>query len=499
MNRDLLLAVDIGTTNSKGALITKEGEMIASAFCRHQVSHPYPGWAEHDAENVWWKEFLSICTQLLETEGVSAQDIVSVGISTLTPAVLPVDKQFMPLRPAMLYGLDTRATKEIDDLNQGLGEQYIFDANMRPIEQKSPAPKILWLKNHEPEVFQKTAYFIGAPTYLVYQLTGRIVADYGCYKLAGLPFSLKSFGWDEGACKACGITVDQLPELKFATESAGTITKAAARATGLSEGTTVAVGTGDYLADSLSYGTQFLGMPKISYGSCVGVNNGNDPAAILFRGYQTDWALEAIPGGSMTNGCVTIDWMISLISGLGAPNRIDNAVLEKLANEVPAGANGITMLPYFNGEKVPFSDPQAKGLIFGLRMSHTQADLYKASLESIAYAIRHVLSLKTDGAAQEAFVVGGGTKIPMLLQTVSDVTGFRQTALKSYNGSLVGNAFIAGVAHGMFLERAEINQWVTTAEAIEPRKELKEVYDRGFQRFLDLYKVNADIMADSIA
>lgn len=495
MNQQLLLAIDIGTTNSKGALFTTDGRLVASASCRHQVSRPNPGWAEHDAEKIWWDEFVIICKSLIQQEGISAKDIVSVGISTLTPAVLPVDKEFRPLRSAMLYSLDTRAAQEIIDLNESLGEQHALNENLRPIVQKSPAPKILWIKKHEPDVFSNAAFYVGAPTYLVHKLTNKIVADFGCYKLAGLPFSLKKFGWDEAACRACGISSRQLPELKFGTELAGYVTKEAADITGLCEGTAVAVGTGDFLADSLSYGTGFLGMPQISYGSCIGVNNGNDPAAILFPEYETNWEMEKIPGGSMSNGCQTIDWMVSITSGVDQNNRSSAAVLGEQASKVPAGANGITMLPYFNGEKVPFSNSNAKGVIFGLQMSHTKADLYKASLESIAYAVRHILIMKTDLSLKEAFVVGGGTKIPLLIQTVSDVTGFKQTVLESYNGALLGDAFIAGMACGIFTKREEIDAWVKISDVVKPRTELKEIYDKGFEKYQNLYKVLASLMS----
>lgn len=488
MSTKLLLAIDIGTTNSKGALITEDGRAVVSYSCRHAVSYPRPGWAEHDAEQVWWTDVLKLCRELLATDGVSAKDIVSVGISALTPAILPMDRTGEALAPAMLYSLDTRATQEIGLMNEALGEDFARQANLRPIVPKSPGPKILWIKRNEPELFEKAAYFGGAPSYLVAKLTGKMVADYGCYKLAGLPFSLRSFGWDEQACAACGITPDRLPELRFATELAGTVTKEAARATGLLEGTAVAVSTGDYPADSLSYGTRFLGMPQISYGSCVGVNNGNDPAAILFPDYETDWEMEAMPGGSMANGCQTIDWMISILSGAGSAERLSDPQLEELVAGVPAGANGLMMLPYFNGEKAPFVDPDARGVIYGLQMKHTQADFYKAALESVGYAVRHILSLKPEVTAKDAFVVGGGTRIPQLLQTVSDVTGFRQIALARYNGALAGDAFIAGMACGMFHSREEINAWVETLPPVEPRPEYQDVYDRGFQTYLELYR-----------
>ena len=492
MGKELLLAIDIGTTNSKGALFNRKGEEVASASMRHQVSHPQPGWAEHDAEQIWWKEFLEICRTLLGNAQVSAGDIISVGISSLTPAVLPVDRQGKPLRPAMLYSLDVRAEQEIADLNKILGKDYSLKANGRPISPKSTGPKMLWLKRHETEVFDKTSYYMGAVTFLVYRLTGSFVADYGCYKLAGLPFSIKEFGWDERVCRECGVRKEQLPELKFATELGGTITEEAAKLTGLVQGTPVAVGTGDFLAETLSYGTNFTGLPQISYGTCVGVDNGNDHAAVLFPDIDPASCMSSIPGGSMSNGCSVIDWMISLISGVNQ-QRIGSDELKKFAESVPAGANGIVVLPYFNGEKAPFEDPFAKGMIFGLQMGHTPADLYKAALEGTACAIRHVLS-RNPKQKNNAVVMGGGINIPMLLQTVSDVTGCRQTTLESYNGSLVGDAFIAGMACGLFTKRSEINAWVKAADTIIPREELKSIYDRKYQIYLELYERTAELM-----
>lgn len=496
MKNILLLAVDIGTTNSKGAIITTNGDIIASASRRHGISHPHPGWAEHDADLIWWNEFVSICKELLAVDGVSAGDIAALGISSLSPALLPIGHSGEPLRPAMLYSLDTRATQELEEMNRELGEGYSLEVNGRPIDPKSTGPKILWLKHHEPEVFAKTAYFVGAAEYLVYRLTGRVTADYGRYKMAGLPFSIKSFGWDDRACAVCGIRPEQLAELKYATEQAGVITDEAARLTGLAPGTAVAVGTTDFLAETMSYGTCFLGVPQISYGSCIGVDNGNDHGAILFKGFVPKVDEPSIPGGSMSNGCAAIDWIISLISG-AARQRISDDILEGFARSVGAGANGVTVLPYFNGEKVPFTDPDAKGMIFGLRLGNTPADLYKASLEGAAYSVRHILEMVKTSRRSEAVAMGGGTRIPMLIQTVSDVTGVRQITLERFNGALMGDAFIAGMACGLFTKREDINGWIRVSKRIEPRMEWKDVYDRGFNRYLELYRATSHIMGEN--
>ena len=488
MSRELLLGIDIGTTNAKGALVTPAGEIVAETSIRHAVSYPQPGWAEHDAQKVWWHDFVQLCRTLLGRDDVEASQVAGVSVSTLTPAVQAVDADFEPLYPAILYGLDNREAAETEELGEILGKDFSQKENLRPLLQKCPACKILWMKKHEPEIFSKTRYFMGAPSYLVYRLTGVLVADYACYKLAGLPFSLKKMGWHEEACAACGISVDQLPPLRFATERAGEVTAEAAAQTGLLQGTPVAVGTGDYPADSLSYGTRFLGMPQISYGSCVGVNNGSDPAALLFTDYETDWEMEAMPGGSMANGCVNIDWMRGILSGKDETQKLTNEDLEEMLRSIPAGSEGLIMLPYFNGEKAPFMDPDAKGVMYGLTLKHTKGHLYKASLESIGYAVRHILSLRTPDGKNEAFVVGGGTQIPGLLQTVSDITGYRQTALANHNGAVVGDAFIAGMACGMFTRRDQIDPWVKVMPTVEPNPAYRTLYDQGFETYRWIYQ-----------
>ncbi len=493
MGKELLLAIDIGTTNLKAALFSLDGKVVAHASRRHQASRRYDGWAEHDAEKVWWKEFLEICAEFLKMEGISAKDIISVAFSSLSPALLPVDAGGKALYPAMLHGLDRRATQEISDLNKTLKDHVAGQMN-GSATLLSTGPKILWLKRHEPEIFEKTAYFVGAPSFMVYRLTGNMVADYGCYRIGGVPFNNATFDWDDAMCGACGITRGQLPRLMFATEKAGTITQEAAALTGLAAGTPVAAGTGDYLAEKLSFGAQFRMAIQFTFGTTVGIDFGKDFCTILFPDYDPNNQPVAPRGGAMANGCSTIDWVISMISGIDAGKPVDDDRLYEMANSVPAGANGITILPYLNGEKTPFLDPSAKGMIFGLQARHTQADLYKASLESLAYSMRHIVADRAPNVKKEAVVMGGGIKIPMLLQTVSDVTGFQLTRLETTSGTLVGGAFIAGMACGVFTKREDIDSWVKIAEYIKPRAELSAIYDRGFQTYLDLYQATEDIM-----
>jgi xylulokinase len=484
-----LLAIDIGTTNTKGALFQLDGTVRHLVSRRHTVSSPQEGWAEHDAEKTWWGEVKSICRELVLKEDVDAKEILSIGVSALSPAMLAVDKGGRALYPAMLYGLDRRAVAEIKELS----EKY-EEGGREKVSLLSTGPKILWLKRHEPEIFEKAAYFIGAPSFIVNRFTGKMVADYACYNINGLPFNSETFDWDDEMCASCGITREKLPQLKWGTEQAGTITKEAAEETGLSEETVVAVGSGDFPAESLSYGTVYSSWTKISFGTTVGVNFGSDHGKMLFSDYDYRHPKKNIRGGAMSNGCSTIDWILSMVTDSGNHERPSNTTLQEMADSVPAGSDGLIMLPYLNGEKTPFFDPDSKGVLFGIQCRHTRAHLYKASMEAVAYSVRHMLEKVPDDRAKEAVVLGGGLKIPGLMQIVSDVTGYRLTKLEQLNGSLAGDAFMAGMACGVFHELKEINSWIRTTGVVEPDLSHKLEYDRGYQKYRKLYEATAGLM-----
>lgn len=490
--KQLLMAIDIGTTNSKAALFTWEGEMVAYASRRHTVDRPDALRAQHDAEKIWWEECCAVCREIVSHPVAEAAEIAGVSVSSLSPALVPVDRDGHALYPAMLYALDRRAFQEIKELGDAWNP-YLITHGEGPVSPLSTGPKMLWLKKNEPEIFQKAAWFVGVPSFLIYRLTGKMVADYGCYRIAGFPYAREKMDWDDAMCEACGVTKERLPELKFAIECAGTVTKDAAEMTGIPEGTPVAVGTGDFLAETLSYGSRFRSSIQMSFGTTIGVDMGTDHCSILFPGYTPAIHRNAIPGGAMSNDCSTIDWVRGLIAGKGlAP---DNEELFQMADSIPAGSDGLVILPYFNGEKKPFSDPNAKGMIFGLRMNHTASHLYKASLESVAYSVRHCLSVyNPDEKRREAVTMGGGTQIPGLLQTVSDVTGFTLTRLGVHNGTLLGDAFLAAMAGGIFTQREDIDPWIHVAGTVEPNTKNREIYDKGYQLYRDLYEANAELM-----
>ena len=178
MSTKYLLGVDIGTYSSKGVLVNAQtGGVVASHVIEHDLSLPRPGWVEHDADEIWWGEFAAISQVLINAPGVDASDIAGIGVSGIGPCVVPVDENGRPLRPGILYGIDTRSQDQIKQYERVLGEDRIFELTGSRLSSSSVGPKILWIKQNEPEVYEKTNLFLTSHSYIVYQLTGRPSID----------------------------------------------------------------------------------------------------------------------------------------------------------------------------------------------------------------------------------------------------------------------------------------------------------------------------------
>lgn len=267
MAGNLLLGIDIGTYSAKGVLCTPGGEVLATATVEHGLSLPRPGWAEHDAEAIWWGELVQLCRALLSGT-YAGDDVGAVGVSAIGPCMLPVDAGGRPLRPAVLYGVDTRATEEIAWLNDHFGEQAIYELGGMALTSQAVGPKILWLRRHEPEIFARTHKILTASSYLIHRLTGEYVID----KHTGSYFSplvdIDALAWDDRFAAPL-VAPDKLPRLLWSTEVAGEVTRAAATETGLRPGTPVSAGTVDAAAEAVSVGVHSPGDVMIMYGTTM--------------------------------------------------------------------------------------------------------------------------------------------------------------------------------------------------------------------------------------
>ena len=205
-----LLGVDVGTQSSKGALVTVDGHVVAHCAVDHAVSRPFPGWAEQDADKVWWNDVARLIRGLLRQCSIDPSEVAAVGVSALGPAMVPVNDEGRPLRPGMLYGIDTRAQAEIERLNRELGWDTPDAPLASRLQAQSVAPKVMWFRDHEPEFWRKTSKILGATSYVVHRLTGAYVVDPGNAE-AWTPFYDPARGsWDTAMCERFGVPVGML-------------------------------------------------------------------------------------------------------------------------------------------------------------------------------------------------------------------------------------------------------------------------------------------------
>ncbi|HRA47717.1 MAG TPA: FGGY-family carbohydrate kinase, partial [Thermomicrobiales bacterium] len=430
MSGSLLLGIDIGSYSSKGVLVTPDGEVVLSATVEHEISFPRPGWAEHDADTIWWGNVVQITRELLSGR-YSGDDIAAVGISAIGSCMLPVDRNGQALRPGILYGIDTRATAEIDLLNEQFGADAMFELGGMGLTSQAIGPKILWFRRNEPELFARTHKIITASSYPVLKLTGEFVMDRHSASYYNPLIDINTLEWDS---RFAGPIVDmeQLPRLLWSDEIAGTVTPSAAAETGLRVGTPVTAGTIDAAAEALSVGIIDPGDLMLMYGTTMFFIQATAAPTPDPRMWCCGYCFPGrygIEGGMSTTGAL-LRWFRDqfaqpelAIERAGGANAY--AALAELAATSAPGSRGLICLPYFSGERTPINDPLARGTFVGLTLSHTRADLYRSVLEGTGYGVADNLAVMASMGADPTRIVavGGGTLNPLWLQIVSDITG----------------------------------------------------------------------------
>ncbi len=476
-------------------LCSPDGEVLRQHVVEHEMDIPRPGWAEQDADAVWWHDVVAICRALLDGVPYAGADVAAVAVSAIGPCLLPLDAAGRPLRKGILYGVDTRASAEVETLERELGLEAIFEFSGMALSSQAVGPKILWLKHNEPEVWARTKHLTTASSYLVYRLTGERVIDRHTASHFMPLIDIATLEWSDRLAPDL-VDLAKLPRLAWSDEVAGAVSQAAAGETGLLPGTPVAVGAVDALSEAVSVGVVNPGDLMVMYGSTTFFILVLDKPAPDRRTWTTAGAFAgqyALAAGMATTGSLTRWFRDELARDL--PEDEAYARLFEGAKTIPPGAEGLLMLPYFSGERTPINDPEARGVIAGLSLSHSRDHLFRAALEGVAFGIRHNLeTFNAMGAKVNRIVaVGGGTRDGTWPQIVSNVTGVKQVVQETTTGASYGDAFLAGLATGR-LQRSDLTSWVRPAETVHPDAETKAVYDERFQDYLRLYQQTKDIV-----
>jgi xylulokinase len=489
------LGIDIGTFESKGVLVDHHGGIVASAAKPHKMLVPQPGWAEHRPREDWWGDFTFISRKLLAESRISPAAIRAVGTSAIGPCMLPVDATGEPLMNAVLYGVDTRAASEVAELTQAIGEEALLERCGNALTSQSVGPKILWLRRNRPEIFARARKILTSVSYLVHRLTGAYVIDHHTAASFGPLYHVDERCWS-AALSPDIVDLDRLPELAWTTDIAGAVTPAAAEETGLAAGTPVIVGTVDAAAEALSVGVLDGGDMMIMYGSTIFIIMVSDTRIRDPRLWYAPWLFpgrHACMSGLATSGTLTHWFRETIARDLDPQSAMPLLVAEAEAS--PPGAKGLVLLPYLSGERTPIHDPHAKGMLFGLDLTHGRGDIFRAVLEGIAYATKHILEtyLEAGQDPRAILAVGGGTKNRVWAQATSDILGRAQLVCSRTLGASYGDAFLAALAVGD-AKPADIRAWNPLASELVPDPANAATYRRQYAIFRDLYRRTHDLM-----
>ncbi|MEW1807774.1 FGGY family carbohydrate kinase [Pseudarthrobacter sp. NPDC080039] len=479
MGSPVYLGFDVGTSSSKGVLVNGDGTVVRTAIREHNVLRPRPGHVEMHGE-IWWEEFTQVAAELTSH---GDGEVVAVGVSGMGPCVLLTDTHGSPLRPAILYGVDTRSTEQIDELTTEFGAEEILSRGGSALTTQAVGPKLAWVSKHEPDIFVRAKRLFMPASFLAYRLTGQYGLDFHSASQCSPLFDAQSLSWyrpwTERICPDL-----ELPPLLWSDSPIGTVN---ADVPGVPRGTPVTVGTIDAWSEAVSVGAQNPGDLMLMYGTTMFLICTVAEPIRTSSMWGTIGAFEGthnLAGGMAASGAITA-WLHEMF---GSP---DYSTLLQEAETSGIGADGLLMLPYFAGERTPIIDPKARGAILGLTLMHRRGDLYRAALEATAFGIRHnVESMLAAGAQIDRVVaVGGGTQGTLWTQIVTDVTGLKQTIPTTTIGAAYGAAHLAARLVG----NPDIDAWNPPERLLVPDPEAKSRYDQLYKLYLDSYTSTKNI------
>ncbi|MDO4897696.1 MAG: FGGY family carbohydrate kinase [Rothia sp. (in: high G+C Gram-positive bacteria)] len=473
--------LDVGTSSTKAVLTDANGKLLDSETIEHSVSRGERGLVEMDM-NIWWEEFCTLFRTLMKRNDV---ELAGIGVSGMGPCVGITDTDGTPVAPSSLYGVDWRARTEIKELTTEFGESFLLERYDSALTSQAGGPKVAWFASRYPQQFARVVRMFMPASFLVWHLTGEYVLDRHSASQCTPMYDPASLEWDRGMCDRLSGGNLELPRLGWSNELAGE-TKCRGDLPELPTGIPVIFGTIDAWAEQESVGATGPNHLFLMYGTTLFlIANATDRMRHLSMWGTTGTrpGVRNVAGGLATSGALT-NWFREL-SG-----EDDYATLVAEAARIAPGSNGLLALPYFAGERTPIQDPDARGIIVGLTLDHTRGHLYRALLESTAFAVRHNIEVMEESGAniQGITCAGGGVKSPLWPQIISDVTGRAQIVRKHTIGASFGNAFMVAEALDA---RVSIDEWNPVARTVEPRD--LPIYETLYTNYRMLYTATADI------
>jgi xylulokinase len=445
----LVLGIDVSTTATKAVLVDAAGAVRGIGVAEYPLSVPRPLWSEQDPA-LWWTGAIEAIRSALATSGVAGAEVVAVGLTGQMHGAVLLDDADRVLRPAILWN-DQRTGAECDAIRAALGPDRLIAITGNDALTGFTAPKLVWVRDHEPETWAKVAHVLLPKDYVRLRLTGGHALD----KADGagtILFDLAARTWSGEVLAALGIDPAWMPPTFEGPEVTGTLTAGAAEATGLRAGTPVVAGGGDQAANAVGVGVVATGTMALSLGTSGVIFATTNEPIFEPRG-RVHAFCHAVPGrwhfmSVMLSAAGSLRWFRDAL----APGE-EFGDLVTAAGEVPVGSAGLLFLPYLTGERSPHPDPLARGAFVGLTVAHDRRHLTRAVLEGVAFGLRDGLDLMVEAgmpAPAQIRASGGGTVSPLWRQILADVLGAEIASVNTSEGAAYGAGLLAAVGAGWF-------------------------------------------------
>ena len=481
------LGMDTSTTSSKALLIDEKGEVIAVASNPHTLQTPKPLWSEQDPRE-WWVAVSASIKSVLEQAGIGGEGVEAVGLTGQMHGLVLLDDAGEVLRPAILWN-DQRTQSQCDEIHQIVGKEKFIQITGNVALTGFTAPKILWVKENEPEVFAKAKHVLLPKDYVRLKLTGEYAMD----KADGagtVLFDLKARDWSDEILAALDIPRTWMPKTFEGTEFTGTVTEEAAALTGLKVGTPVAAGGGDQAACAVGVGAVEAGIVGLTVGTS-GVVFATTPSALIEPEGRLHAFCHAVPGmwhfmGVMLSAAGSLQWYRDTL----APDMSFDDLLKE-AETIPAGSEGLQFLPYLSGERTPHPDPLARGAFIGLTIRHTRAHMTRAVLEGVAFGLKDSFTLIQNAGLGEITQVrgsGGGTKGALWRQILASVLNAELVTVNTTEGGAYGAALLAGVGAGAWSDiSSACKVCIKITGSTQPDPAQVDTYQKAYSIYQELY------------
>ncbi len=502
-NNELIIALDFGTSNLKGAVFDIYGKEYAFESIGYSLYTPADSIVEIDV-GLYWNNIISILKKLSEKLGKKAKNVIAIGTSSHGETIVPIDNNGNPLRNAIVW-IDTRTTSEVEEIASHFNPEDTFKITGCPEADTSwPATRILWIRKNEPDIFQKTYKFMLLEDYLIYKLTGKFVGEASVYS-SSYYYDIVNYTYFEPMLDFLKINKDKLPEVLMPGTEVSKIKEEVAKITGLPKDVKIIIGAMDQICGAVGAGNIYKGIVSETTGSCFAMVITIDKPIFDYN-YKLPCTPHACKGTyalmpySPTGGIV-LKWFKDKFCQeeqrlANKKNKSVFKIMDEMAAEVPAGSEGLIMLPFLTGALFPEFNPNARAVFFNFSINHTKAHFIRSILESIGYLMQNYLESvkKLNIDIEKIISIGGGASSNLWCQIKSDMAELKIEVPKYTETALLGSAILTFVSLGVFkdIEDASKNLIRIKKEFI-PDKRNKEIYKYNFKKYKRLYESLKDL------